>query len=612
MKKLLINIICSLSFLSCQFDSDNIHFVEIEKPEQTAVIGIDLAGVTPEGTIYLYTGTKLYYSLYTSGKDLLDISFNLDGETVNSQGGYFLLDPANLSEGDHPLSVDIKVKTGSGSVAELLGAEYYQGKYAFTVKVVKNADLALTISHKKNTEGYLELNWDNPNLDKLNVDYYIIHFEDAYSGGRQSIRISNPGQRSYIDKSFVYGARVYDIETVFKNNSIDPWVTQYSVNSAEITEKDVFFESITSEKTKVTWKANEYKCKCILKTPDNEVIFVPDGQSYAEIATPAFPAGNGYYSLYILPDYTLNEEYIRLYPSVYIYKNSYPLLSEYGASSFAYDIRKKLLYTTSGYYIISYDATTMRELTQLKTASDNTFTQISCSSITSKMAVNIGSDIYIYKDNTFENPVYFFGKAIPYNSSYNIFYLTDNDLIVAGMSSTNDGYVDVYKATNGNWLYTIPLKEYYSKVTISPDGKYLCDYGSQKYWIYELGAKEAKEIHHAENKYLVFNNCFFNPTKPHQLVMTGYDRLYTIDVPSFNESEMKALSYVCNDPFTGNFIFSDKNYSDNRMMNIMSPDMKTTLLKVKTNYPYIKLYNNFMVSTFYSPSYYYDLTNYLK
>ena len=91
MKKQSLNLIGYISIImvilglhSCEYESSNFNYVELDKPEDEVQIAIDLAGVNPEEIIYVENNSIFYYTLFTDGRDVLIRQLFWDGVPIET------------------------------------------------------------------------------------------------------------------------------------------------------------------------------------------------------------------------------------------------------------------------------------------------------------------------------------------------------------------------------------------------------------------------------------------------------------------------------------------------------------------------------------------------
>lgn len=229
----LINILSF--FCSCEYRTEEDYFIDLRKPSENVSATIDLRNIAKDETIYIYTITSIEYNLDTDDKKLLDISFTIDDKAIGSYGNIIYISPYNIDNKDHILKVKISLSSNTGSLAEKLHLEKYTGEFFYKVKFVKT-DLKLNISQQTTEDGFLNLVWDDPNLQQTPVDKYIISYYDTES---QTIKELEVKDNSFVDETYIYGFREYIIKTYFEDNKIQPWIDYFIAEYKGLTIDDL-------------------------------------------------------------------------------------------------------------------------------------------------------------------------------------------------------------------------------------------------------------------------------------------------------------------------------------------------------------------------------------
>ena len=136
-------------------------------------------GNSAPDTYQMVWNTHFFFTLKGPNQRLRSFSIKIDGtEIKNGLSGNqleFQIDPITLTDGNHLVEVDMIVDTGSGSLANLIQAEYYYITKSFIIVVDKVppqpiSSLALAIEN-----GLLKMKWD-----KLNKTNFTLHVQRAY------------------------------------------------------------------------------------------------------------------------------------------------------------------------------------------------------------------------------------------------------------------------------------------------------------------------------------------------------------------------------------------------------------------------------------------------
>ena len=171
MKWILSSLLIFFFILGCEY---NLHdnFVNIENSlDKDIQMGIYLDVESDGDTLYMHEFTYIQFNLETFGYEVYSCIFRLGnmlddtkGSTewnFNKSSGSFYISSSIYTTGHYTLTCDIYVKSGTGSIADQLGAELFYGTFQWPVEF--HNDTEPSLSHNINEEGYT-----------LNLDKYIM------------------------------------------------------------------------------------------------------------------------------------------------------------------------------------------------------------------------------------------------------------------------------------------------------------------------------------------------------------------------------------------------------------------------------------------------------
>jgi hypothetical protein len=118
----------------------------------------------------------------------------------------FLLDPTQLGNGPHEYDIELKLSSGSGSIAEDFGLEYYLVQRTIVVTVDNSTPAAISNLTASMINGYMTLQWEKPAHEHF---YYRIIKFDADGKFLSSLDVKNEGQASFVDEGYVGGKVTY-------------------------------------------------------------------------------------------------------------------------------------------------------------------------------------------------------------------------------------------------------------------------------------------------------------------------------------------------------------------------------------------------------------------
>lgn len=611
---------------SCEYQTEDIYFVEKEKPIPNKEIEINLYGVRDNDIIYIYDRTWLSYDINEEFNRVLKTKITLDNMPIENSYKGILIAPDIYDNSVHKLKLYVECTTETGSIAEKFGLEKYIGEKEYTVKYV-HVDKGLTITDGVSNENYLKIQWEKPNIEGIQVDKYEITYERDWSwNSKITVTITDPDLTFIVDKNYVWGYKNYEIKTYFKDNKIPTWSDRYSMNYNSFEAEDINVEEVSLEKGIVSWPKNKYRCVYLLSNLlgvkeigayEPEIVEKVDySKNSAMINLSSFP-NQILLSLNVLPENYApehsgwGEKYFNG-PDVMMDKAWY-------FSSFSYNVNKNALYGLGEYKVIKFDAQTQKQIaiTWIDMLNYHFSDKISSSSKTNNVAIlSKWGTVYLLDENLDIYKKFDISNTINYESLDDVFCITDDEkIVVSGMGNSRELYI--YNL-DGILKYEVilPPTPFKSKITASFDGKYLSYYTSQNLKIYKLG--ETRETLIYDNNVANLNKCDFHPTITNKLIIQSLDSFYILDILDNEESNRIKGSYISVDPFTGNIAFYDKEYEQNRYVNIMKQDNGVSdiigKLPVVSGYN-IRLYNNFIIGSFndhMTHNYYKNLSKYLK
>lgn len=577
-----------LFLTSCEWDGSNDdNYTEVNKPVETINWGIDLAGINPEEVIQIANGSRLTYTIYSGGHDLLEQKYYLDGVELtnwssNSSGGYYVHFDGYTEDGTiHKLKLVMALRTNTGSLADMARAEFYTGEYDFKLKFFdRNQNVDLKIVQSLAESKYLKLEWNKPK--NIDVEKY-----EVYTGGVWNpalvATITNPDETYFVDKNYHYGWEIYTVKAIAKNSINIPIITQDYTIAYNIFNEDRITTSLSANKLKINWtNANPYPLKYVVRISDN-IYPVEIGKTNIEIPRPYFPF-TALYTLnriYLLPlDANVNEYDKYPYSDFYFSDKQtyqYPYWTQFFDSKsnsiialrdrnfYKYEVQKDLKLTTSGTFPnnISYPEPFVSDSYSYAK-----------SGIIAIRGNRLGNEaIYVFKDCNFTQILNTFA-ILPDRfciSDSHLFYTSNKKLYALNIST---GQVDDEKAFAS--LYGND-----TQLIISSSGKYLIHYSSTLnhswYTIYEFKNNKLQEIKHGDVQVRVI--CF-NPANESQVFLHDYDdRFKIMDVVS--QQILKTVDknrYLYSDPYTENVLCYEVKTG---LLNVFDKTLSNILFTVK-------------------------------
>lgn len=607
---------------SCEeYDKDFIYVEELTPPKDKVELEIELSHVLPNNMIYIYEYTKLTYKIDTKGKDILDFKISIDADTEINENNIYLRPLADNSV--RKLIFDIQLKTHTGSMADILGYEKYVGRYEYDVKFVKlEENFNINLRGKKSQEGYLQLNWDEPIFDNATLLRYELIYVDDITKERVTHIITDPKQTSFMDKSYIWGHKTYELYAYYKNNDIDYESLKVAYFSPEYygfkSDPKFDYEYLDNEWMNVSWDDTGYKCKYLIIEADGTKIECDQNQRKVKMQRFRFPSDSRRFKLYMLP---FNMPYSDYEKGIFIDCDPYwHNTGEYSATPHAWNISK------GEYYNLRHDELKIYSTADFTKKKDILLREIvyfdrmhmSVSEKTSQIAVykymyptpiSI-SDIFIYNNSSFENPV----QIQKVNLHSSPLYLCDNYTLfyhdLFWREGTGyEGHCVVLDSKAGNEIFRQKLQNKDSQIAVSPDGKYLCDFYKAHLIIYEIQGDRAVQIYSYTNTDFRYSTCQFNYINSRELILGDDTQTVVFDIESFDTKYSVKGAFLTQDPVTGNIACMDENFNQNSLLNIYDATLSNKLFKIPFNHftpePYTMFNNRLMFSDI--MAYYIDL-----
>ncbi len=244
--------LCFLVMLSnCVFESEDEYFNKLAIPDPTNVRGIstvDLTNYNPGDTIDLFGTTSFEFSLkgnhgkIESGTVFLSGSGDSWNFITDDAISSFKIDMGELSNGISVLKLNLITKTGSGSLADVVGAE----KFNITMKWVVRVDLSPPTQPMPTlgiVNGFLTLQWAA--YTRPNFQSYVVKRE-LPSGASQTFEIKDTQTACWRDQNYVGGyisAIEYSVSIVSETGTstsipimrTDPINIRFSFNNTDST-----------------------------------------------------------------------------------------------------------------------------------------------------------------------------------------------------------------------------------------------------------------------------------------------------------------------------------------------------------------------------------------
>jgi len=200
-------------------------------------------------TIYLYAQKEIHFSFLSDNQKILAVRFTIDGTEqylVNSNSGTFTLDYRMFNNGLHSLVLEVYTASGSGSIAEHLGAEGFLFSKSWVIVIDRDHSSGM---RSDVSNGYLTLSWNR-------YHGYDIKEYTLYRWTQWNIRneIARTNSCSFTDSTYVGEGTRYEVEVSTNKGGSLSWCMLELANELP---KLTFFVSETNDNI-IAWNKSKY------------------------------------------------------------------------------------------------------------------------------------------------------------------------------------------------------------------------------------------------------------------------------------------------------------------------------------------------------------------
>ena len=572
------------SFVACEYDPSGNNFVELTPPEDYIPIEISLNDVNPSDTIYLYQNTSISIKII-SQKDLLQAAVLLDGrEYANMWNNSlsFVINPDQLSEGVHKLTVNATFSSGTGSLAEMMGLEAYMGELSWNIRVIHNLQDGFELGYRINDEGFLEIFWENA------VPKSVIAKYTVYSGLTQNsdITINDATQKYFVDYGYVCGSGYYEVTTYLKDGY--SFLQRLSFNKPTPT---VSFENLGLDNLRVYWNKPFANGRFNLIV-DN--VTIASGISDTTITIPQIFGNNRQFTLEIRPQ---NAEYDNNHNKFSAW-GTFCLGTSLGLPNwelYAYNIKDNIIYTRKYNSLVAFDATTLQEINTVSIIGNPWgFAyggKIATAPHNSTVAAMTGEETWIFTDSRFINPVKISPLPGGIHTRLSAFTSDDRFFVVQGGSNI----CTVFNTLTGEKIFEIPFtyKTIYDHpdfVTVSEDGKFFCASSENGIEVFEINGTTTNLLYTDLRQY---KGAMFVPSQPDKLLLRVGSDIEIHQIPGFNLIQTLDVSEngatLCNiDPSSMSLLY----YQNDSLKVCKISNLTETIFKIRSDEKTCKMFNN--------------------
>jgi len=208
-------------FTGCEYQPHELPVNDIDQPPADGP-PIVMSLNDMNDTIRIGWKTEFHYDITGTDKRINYVNIAFEGEIIhnyvidNQQTFTFTLDPAEYSNGNYHLNISIFTSTGSGSIADKVGAEVYIYELDWPVYVDKTLpEYSNSYLVAARSEAGIDLTWtsfDHPNF----ISYIVYRYYPFFQSEPVAVAtITDPLQNSFTDSTFCEGQIIrYFVRTV--------------------------------------------------------------------------------------------------------------------------------------------------------------------------------------------------------------------------------------------------------------------------------------------------------------------------------------------------------------------------------------------------------------
>ncbi len=239
-------LILPLFYFSCEtnFEPSGENFIEIDTSQDIRA-SVFLSHPDTLGLLIIEDQIDITYSLDIGSLRIYEVKIFLDSlplHTGNSTSGTFYYDPNQFSDGFHTLRIDFITSSGSGSLADISGAEGFQIYQEWGVINISNATPdPLEVLRVYPSRGQLQIEWEK--YDRLNFGSYELLSSRALGATHW------PEDTTFIDPYYIGGEISYRVQiTTSAGSTLGPRFTYSSPVPGLIG-----FEQVEPNSIKLRW-----------------------------------------------------------------------------------------------------------------------------------------------------------------------------------------------------------------------------------------------------------------------------------------------------------------------------------------------------------------------
>lgn len=525
-----------LIFSSCDYQPTGVNFQKVDSTYKNKSIDIDFSLSMFEDTIVVNANylTDFHYK-YLGDKNkflraiiTIDDSITVTNEKNSEVWNTYEFKNKSLIE-YHKASLRVFIHSGTGSFADVVGAEALYLKKDWVLQVISLNKLNLDSLKFTPENGTLKISWTLPEgLNRLISNFTIqksINGSSPFESTVGTVYTSNYKNNYEIYDYNYIGEKAEYLVSFNINGNSNPKYDLITTKKAEITK---FRAETIKNQIQLVWNKSNYNNfgKYVIQNNRNsqDIINISNVSDTSLLLTnPSFD-GNLRYSINILSQ---NNQSL---------SNSYKLNLDTTLGEKFYNFsfmrnNSKYLYFNSpnSFYLYKYDTSIDKIIDSTLFANFNNIFELSSNGKYLLRSFNY-NEMMFNKDDNFDGEKINLTNILPNYSSGSTYYFDINDNGIACFSSSNKIWVYdlINKRLVSSWQHS-----YNDKIDISSDANYcIAKSSSDTLCVYKIEGNSAKVL----KKIYGFGNYFLS-SSPSQLLYYDYKSMKTVilDIPTLTE-----------------------------------------------------------------------------
>lgn len=276
MKSSFFILIILIILSACVFSPSEENFVEIEKNISPPEISDQILDLNSD-TLFVWKYTRFNFNL-TAGDVAIHsavVSYNNSELNFGSGQGSFDVNPSTIQEGTYKVEIKAYTGSGTGSLADKLGAEGYefQREWVLVVEKPKIPDIKLALGIEN---GYLKISWNK--VDKPYFRSYRLLVYDNGAHDFYSREYTNRNITSFVDSTYVGGNITFNLSVnYYDENNYEKWAENQISYDFPINIK--FKEN--KDSLTISWNKNPFHCtKTLIANSGSELYEIKSDSTF--------------------------------------------------------------------------------------------------------------------------------------------------------------------------------------------------------------------------------------------------------------------------------------------------------------------------------------------